>query len=104
MFAETGAVKKNQACAPFPGTGALDCDRNVEGSAGFREGGNILLSGALVEVDSQEPTRFVLEQRVTAHNVSAQVVSNDLVLNVDEGVIHAITALTPGLETRIGTV
>jgi hypothetical protein len=55
--------------------------------------------GALVEIDRQEPTRFVFQQWVTAHHVSApQVISNNLVFDRDEGGIRAITAFASGLE------
>jgi hypothetical protein len=81
------------------GTRAFDRNRDAQGSARLGERNHIFLPRVLVKVDREEPARFVLEQRITAHDVSSlQVIRHDLVVDRDEGLIHAITALTSGFE------
>src|ERR1700733_4682473 len=81
------------------GKRALDRDWKAQGSARFGERGDIFLPRVLVKVDREEPTGFILEQRIAADDVSSlQVIRHDLVVDWDEGLIRAITTLTSGLE------
>src|SRR5205807_4797944 len=80
-------------------TRALDRSRNTERSARRGEGADVFLPRALVEIDRQEPTRLILEQRIAADDVPApQVICHDLIVDGDEGLIQAVSALASCLE------
>jgi hypothetical protein len=72
---------------------------SAERSAGIGEGGDVLPPGTLVEINSQKPTGLVFEEGVNTHHVpTLRVVSHDLVVDGDEGLIHAVSAFASGLE------
>ena len=98
MFAETGAAKNNQACAPFPerdrsiATGTR-ADRHVSAN------GDVLLPRAPVKIHRQKPTGLVLEQWIDAHHVpTLQMLHDQLLVHGDEGLVGAIAAFAARLE------
>jgi hypothetical protein len=75
------------------GARTFDGDWNTVRSTGLGKRGSIFLPRALVEIDRQEPTRLVVEQRIATDDMPAsQVINNDLVVYRDEGLICAVRA------------
>jgi hypothetical protein len=76
------------------GARTFDGDWNTVRPTGLGKRGSIFLLRALVEIDRQEPTRLVVEQRIATDDMPAcQVINNDLVVYRDEGLICAVRAL-----------
>ena len=93
--ADTGASKKNHACAPSP---ERDRDGEFGASAGVPECGDIVLPFRLVEVRRKEPARLIGKQGIDAGNMaSPEVVQYHAVAHRHERLVRTFPATHPRL-------